>query len=350
MHDGKVDTATGEAQSDSVASAAGDIFKTGRSNAISLVRVARFMVTFASHPLNLFLMQNIGERLEEARKKKGISLREAAEATKIRGEYLHFFETNKFDLGLTDLYVRGFLRTYALYLKLPADRIVADYAARHRSDQPARAINPEVYGRVDLPPVSSGAATQEDRPAAVTAAVPARPAGKATGSRPPMRAASNYSPRPVPAGGGVAWDLSLIMKLGGMVACLVVVIIGLTYLLSSHKPTVPDKPASTASTTAVPDPAPVPTPTGPKLKIIASGRVHVTVQRSSDNAYLLNDTLATGESREVERNEVLTVNADPRANVKFDLQNGATAQFGMPKDYASASASATIAFPWPLPK
>ena len=29
-------------------------------------------------------MQSIGERLEEARKKKGISLREAAEATKIR--------------------------------------------------------------------------------------------------------------------------------------------------------------------------------------------------------------------------------------------------------------------------
>ena len=33
-------------------------------------------------------MQSIGERLEEARKRKGISLREAAEATKIRSDFL----------------------------------------------------------------------------------------------------------------------------------------------------------------------------------------------------------------------------------------------------------------------
>ncbi len=58
-------------------------------------------------------MQTIGERLEEARKKKGISLREAAEATKIRGDYLQKFEGNHFDIGLTEIYVRGFLRTYA---------------------------------------------------------------------------------------------------------------------------------------------------------------------------------------------------------------------------------------------
>ena len=44
-------------------------------------------------------MQTIGERLEEARKKKGLSLREAAEATKIRGDYLQKFEGNQFDIG-----------------------------------------------------------------------------------------------------------------------------------------------------------------------------------------------------------------------------------------------------------
>ena len=74
-------------------------------------------------------MQTIGERLEEARKKRGLSLREAAEATKIRGDYLQKFETNQFDLGLTELYTRGFLRTYAAFLKLPADRILQDYTS-----------------------------------------------------------------------------------------------------------------------------------------------------------------------------------------------------------------------------
>ena len=47
-------------------------------------------------------MQTIGERLEDARKKKGISIREAADATKIRGDYLQKFEGNHFDIGLTD--------------------------------------------------------------------------------------------------------------------------------------------------------------------------------------------------------------------------------------------------------
>ena len=42
-------------------------------------------------------MQSIGERLEEARKRKGISLREAAEATKIRSDFLGYIEQNKMD-------------------------------------------------------------------------------------------------------------------------------------------------------------------------------------------------------------------------------------------------------------
>ena len=58
-------------------------------------------------------MQTIGERLEEARKRKGVSIREAADATKIRGDYLQKFESNQFDIGLTEIYVRGFLRNYA---------------------------------------------------------------------------------------------------------------------------------------------------------------------------------------------------------------------------------------------
>jgi cytoskeletal protein RodZ len=73
-------------------------------------------------------MQTIGERLEDARKQKGISIREAAESTKIRGEYLQKFENNQFDLGLSEIYVRGFLRTYSNFLKLPPDRILNDYA------------------------------------------------------------------------------------------------------------------------------------------------------------------------------------------------------------------------------
>ena len=62
-------------------------------------------------------MQSIGERLEEARKRKGISLREAAEATKIRSDFLGYIEQNKMDFSLPEIYKRGFLKNYARYLK-----------------------------------------------------------------------------------------------------------------------------------------------------------------------------------------------------------------------------------------
>ena len=45
-------------------------------------------------------MQSIGEKIEEARKRKGISLREAAEATKIRSDFLTHIEKNEFDYDL----------------------------------------------------------------------------------------------------------------------------------------------------------------------------------------------------------------------------------------------------------
>jgi cytoskeleton protein RodZ len=94
-------------------------------------------------------MTTIGERLEDARKKKGISIREAAEATKIRGDYLQKFEGNQFDIGLTEIYVRGFLKSYAHFLKIPSDRIISDYMSLGRGDsrkQPSR----EIYGKMDL--------------------------------------------------------------------------------------------------------------------------------------------------------------------------------------------------------
>src|SRR5262245_56264750 len=114
-------------------------------------------------------MQTIGERLEEARKKKGISIREAAEATKIRGDYLQKFESNHFDIGLTEIYTRGFLRTYANYLKLPSDRIVTDYAALGRGEVRPRQPSREVYGRMDI---SIATADSSDRNAPPTDSPP----------------------------------------------------------------------------------------------------------------------------------------------------------------------------------
>lgn len=79
-------------------------------------------------------MHSIGERLEEARKRKGISLREAAEATKIRSDFLGYIEQNKMDFDLPEIYKRGFLKNYARYLKLDYDKIMTDYNAQQLSN------------------------------------------------------------------------------------------------------------------------------------------------------------------------------------------------------------------------
>ena len=47
----------------------------------------------------------IGQKLEEARNRKGISIREASESTKIRGDFLTSFEAGKFDLQLPEVYL-----------------------------------------------------------------------------------------------------------------------------------------------------------------------------------------------------------------------------------------------------
>ena len=68
----------------------------------------------------------IGQKLEEARNRKGISIREAEESTKILGDYLSAFEANNFDIKLPEVYLRGFVRLYARFLDLDQESIVSD--------------------------------------------------------------------------------------------------------------------------------------------------------------------------------------------------------------------------------
>ena len=172
-------------------------------------------------------MQTIGERLEEARKKKGISIREAAEATKIRGDYLSKFESNQFDINLTELYVRGFLRTYATYLKVPADRILNDYAALGRSEgnNRSRPLNREIYGRMD---VSIASAEERQETAAPAAAEePSAPPPQ------PARRHTSVSPRVHHGGGsstsGPAIDPALVFKISKWAGAVVVLLLQIAH-------------------------------------------------------------------------------------------------------------------------
>jgi cytoskeletal protein RodZ len=72
-------------------------------------------------------MQTIGEKIEETRKRKGISLSEAAEATKIRRDFLLNIESNEYGYDLPEIYKRGFIKNYAKYLKLNPEKVLSQY-------------------------------------------------------------------------------------------------------------------------------------------------------------------------------------------------------------------------------
>ncbi len=93
----------------------------------------------------------IGERLEEARKRKGISLREAAEITKIRDDILHGMENNETEYILPDVYIRGFLRNYSSFLDLDAENILTDFTAMQlRNTQQVRPASREYLGQMNI--------------------------------------------------------------------------------------------------------------------------------------------------------------------------------------------------------
>ena len=75
---------------------------------------------------NLLKKMPVGQKLEEARKRKGVSLREVSESTKIRGDYLSAIESGNYEINLPEVYLRGFVRLYAKFLGMDQDAMVAD--------------------------------------------------------------------------------------------------------------------------------------------------------------------------------------------------------------------------------
>lgn len=76
-------------------------------------------------------MFEIGQTLREARVRKGLTLLQVAEDTKIRPKYIQALENDEFSTLPGDAYVKGFLRSYAGYLGIDAEVIVEEYSSRY---------------------------------------------------------------------------------------------------------------------------------------------------------------------------------------------------------------------------
>jgi transcriptional regulator with XRE-family HTH domain len=248
-------------------------------------------------------MQTIGERLEEARKRMGVSIREAAEATKIRGEYLQSFEGNKFDLDLANIYLRGFLRNYATFLKISPERILNDYESLGRGDVKPRQPSREVYGRMDLSVSSS-----EDRDESPTIASAAPAAAESGRSSPHLpRGHSNLPKAP-------AIDPALVFKGGialAVIAVLILIVVGVKSLVSGGSA---GEASRAAAATASVQPV-----VSDNMTFVATAPVRIKVARQSDGVELFQTSLAQGERRDAP-NEPLFLTADALQYVQIEFK------------------------------
>jgi cytoskeletal protein RodZ len=223
-------------------------------------------------------MQTIGERLEEARKRKGISVREAAETTKIRSDYLQKFEANTFDVDLPPLYVRGFIRNYARYLDLDPDRIVDEYDSLLATEGRApRREAREVYGRVEFAESGEG------------------------GGRPPM-------------------DQALMIKyamFGGVALVVLVVIILLISLFTSRTG---GKSATTAANqTAAQQAAATPADTAQTLTFSALEATRIKVVQDDDKHVIFAGALTSGETRSFRKTGRLLITVEKGSSLRMEV-------------------------------
>lgn len=226
-------------------------------------------------------MQTIGERLEEARKRKGISIREAAESTKIRGDYLQKFEANSFEVDLPPLYIRGFLRSYARYLDLDPDRVVSDYdTLLGRESRPARRESREPYGRVDFGESARGAETGA-----------AAPAGRSDQDQAVM--------------------LKFALLGGGALVAVIVVILLFKVLFTGS-------PAKSAQTAQGPSPT-VQAEAAQMLTLTAIDATRVKVVQDLDGAVLFNGALAKAESKSIKKQGKLLITVEAGKNLRMEV-------------------------------
>jgi cytoskeleton protein RodZ len=95
---------------------------------------------------------DIGNTLREARIRKGLTITDVETVTKIRSKYLEALEENDFEVLPGPTVVKGFLRSYAVFLKLDPDPILAEYRSQYE------------YHKDEIGPLRTDLATQRRSP------------------------------------------------------------------------------------------------------------------------------------------------------------------------------------------
>ncbi|MDQ8203863.1 helix-turn-helix domain-containing protein [Pelagicoccus sp. SDUM812003] len=258
-------------------------------------------------------MQSIGERLEEARKRKGVTIREAAEATKIRGDYLNSFENNNFTINVPEIYVRGFLRSYCNFLKVNSEKVITDYNASLIGEaKAAKREHREFFGRMELqqPLVSE------------------EPQGATPAEEPKEEPRGEKESKLTSFFDNIEKEVAI--KIGIIAAAALLLVIVLVWLFRALTSGGADEGAATTpsnqmvptqSQTATPSAQPAETKS---ITLIATGDVRVTVtERSTGRVLLDNHPMFAGQEEPIEIRDSVRIEYNEGANLNVEINGTA---------------------------
>ncbi|HXK19308.1 MAG TPA: helix-turn-helix domain-containing protein [Polyangiaceae bacterium] len=77
-------------------------------------------------------MATVGQYLRELREQRKMSVEEVSRATRVPMASVERIETDRFDELPGEVFVRGFLKSYARALSVPTDDVLARYTASRR--------------------------------------------------------------------------------------------------------------------------------------------------------------------------------------------------------------------------
>ena len=268
-------------------------------------------------------MQTIGEKIEETRKRKGISLSEAAEATKIRKDFLLNIERNEYDYDLPEIYKRGFIKNYAKYLKLNPDKALSQYQDQllaHSSR--SKKTSSDLFATTND---SNSSASQ----VALDPLLDKPSLGKINLNKPPETSEDTSVTKDIPA----SKELYLKTTIFGISTLVVIFsVFWLIQTISQSMNSMEDALANTATPTA--NKSIMQTEAAAKsteypikeITLKASGTVYVQIRQTLDNKVLLAKQLIEGEIQTIKRRGPVDV-AFTKGNLVTFFTNENTAPF-----------------------
>ena len=293
----------------------------------------------------------LGDTLREAREKQGLTYKDIEKGTSIRALYIEYIEKGEYDELPGDVYTKGFIRSYANFLKLDANALVQAFTAeRHKGAAPAaqqkpaapkaaqekpqakkpeapsaqlaakpvekveKAAKAETIEKVEKPAEQPAAPKQEAAPRKA----PVQP--KATAVKPQPKQQLKKAPASKPAAPRfTAQDFNEPKRSNGkliaIVAIVLVVLAGAVYALSGSDDSA-KKPAAQQQTQQVEAPAPK---TYDGVEVTATFTADCWLEVKADGKTVYEGTLKKGDSQTWKGTDKVTVRVGDAGAVSFSV-------------------------------